>query len=65
MITTALGLAALFEYRKSKINEINAMSLSSEALFASNKKLNALIEVIRAKRQLQKVIPHSRGRTSQ
>ncbi len=55
MITTALGLAALFEYRKSKISEINAMSLSSEALFASEKKLNALIEAIKAKRQLQKL----------
>ncbi len=55
MITTALGLAALFEYRKSKISEIKAMSLSSEALFASEKKLNALIEAIKAKRKLQKV----------
>ena len=55
MITTALGLAALFEYRKSKISQINAMSLSSEALFASDKKLNALIEAIKAKRQLQKL----------
>ncbi len=55
MITTALGLAALFEYRKSKISAINAISLSSEALFASNKKLDALIEAIRAKRKLQKL----------
>ena len=55
MITTALGLAALFEYRKSKISEIKAMSLSSEALFASEQKLNALIEAIKAKRQLQKL----------
>ncbi|MDJ0533215.1 MAG: TIR domain-containing protein [Xenococcaceae cyanobacterium MO_207.B15] len=56
MITTALGLAALYEYRKSKINEIKAMSLSSEALFASEKKLKALIEAIKAKRKLQKVV---------
>ena len=55
MITTALGLAALFEYRKSKISEIKAMSLSSEALFASEKKLNALIKAIEAKRKLQKI----------
>ncbi len=55
MITTALGLAALHEYRKSKISQVNAMSLSSEALFASEKKLNALIEAIKAKRQLQKL----------
>ncbi len=55
MITTALGLAALFEYRKSKISEIKAMILSSEALFASEKKLNALIEAIKAKRKLQKL----------
>ncbi|MEO1004657.1 MAG: TIR domain-containing protein [Cyanobacteria bacterium J06638_38] len=65
-ITTALGLAALFEYRKSKISEINALSLSSEALFASNKKLEALMEVIKAKRQLQKLelvtVPELRSR---
>ncbi|MEL6910985.1 MAG: TIR domain-containing protein [Cyanobacteria bacterium J06598_4] len=54
-ITTVLGLAALYEYRISKINEVNAMSLSSKALFASNKKLNALTEAIRAKRRLQKL----------
>ncbi|MEM6611666.1 MAG: TIR domain-containing protein [Cyanobacteria bacterium P01_C01_bin.72] len=55
VITTALGLAALFEYRISKINEVNAMSLSSEALFASHKKLDALTEAVRAKQQLQKL----------
>ncbi len=55
MITTALGLTALFEYRKSKISEINAMSLSSEALFASEKKLDALIEAIKAKREIQEL----------
>ncbi|MEM7594849.1 MAG: TIR domain-containing protein, partial [Cyanobacteria bacterium P01_A01_bin.83] len=54
-ITTALGLAALVEYRKAKISEIYATSLSSEALFASNNKLKALIEAIDAKRQLQKL----------
>ena len=56
MITTALGLAALFEYRKAKIREIEAISLSSEALFASQKKLDALIKAIKAKRQLQKLV---------
>ncbi|MEL7406042.1 MAG: TIR domain-containing protein [Cyanobacteria bacterium J06558_2] len=55
-ITTGLGLAALFEYRKAKISEITALSLSSEALFASEKKLDALIEAIEAKRQLQKLL---------
>ncbi|MEO1669322.1 MAG: TIR domain-containing protein [Cyanobacteria bacterium J06631_2] len=54
-VTTALGLLACYEYRISKINEINAMSLSSEVLFADNKKLNALTEAVRAKRQLQKL----------
>ena len=54
-ITTALGLAALSEYRKSKIAEVKAVSLSSEALFASERKLDALIEAIIAKRQLEKI----------
>ncbi|MEL6494316.1 MAG: TIR domain-containing protein [Cyanobacteria bacterium J06623_7] len=55
VITTALGLAALFEYRKSKIAEVRAMSLSSQALFASEKKLDALVEAIKAQRQLEKI----------
>ena len=54
-ITTALGLAALYEFRKSKLAEVNAMSLSSEALFASEKKLDALLEAIKAQRQLEKI----------
>ena len=54
-ITTALGLAALVEYRQSKLAEVKAMSLSSEALFASEKKLNALLEAIKAQRQLAKI----------
>ncbi|MEL6929792.1 MAG: TIR domain-containing protein, partial [Cyanobacteria bacterium J06600_6] len=55
VITTALGLAALFEYRKSKIAEVQAMTLSSQALFASEKKLNALLEAIKAQRQLDTI----------
>ena len=54
-ITTVLGLAALFEHRQSKIAEVKAVSLSSEALFASEKKLDALIEAIAAKRELEKI----------
>ena len=54
-ITTALGLAALVEYRQSKLAEVKAMSLSSKALFASEKKLNALLEAIKAQRQLTKI----------
>ncbi|MGK7896127.1 MAG: TIR domain-containing protein [Xenococcus sp. (in: cyanobacteria)] len=52
MITSALGLFALFEYRNAKISEIEVTSLSSKALFASQEKLSALIEAIKAKQKL-------------
>ncbi|MEG4056839.1 MULTISPECIES: WD40 domain-containing protein [unclassified Microcoleus] len=55
IIACALGLAVYFQYRQSAVSEIKAIAKSSEALFASNQKLDALIEAIRGKRQLQKL----------
>ena len=54
MITSALGIFALQEYIQAKISEIEATSLSSIALFVSHKKLDALVEAIKAKQQLEK-----------
>ncbi|MDJ0900539.1 MAG: TIR domain-containing protein, partial [Xenococcus sp. MO_188.B8] len=54
MITSALGLFAVHEYIEAKISEIEATSLSSVALFVSQDKLDALIEAIKAKQQLEK-----------
>lgn len=50
LITTGLGLFALHEYRKSRISEIQAIAKASETLFASGRKLEALVEAIRARR---------------
>jgi WD40 repeat protein len=44
---------AFYQWRQANIREIEALSKSSEALFATNKKLEALVEAIRAKRNLQ------------
>ena len=55
ILACALGLEAYVQYRKTAVSEIKAIAKSSEALFASNQKLDALIEAIRGKRQLQKL----------
>jgi WD40 repeat protein len=52
MLTAATG----WQWRQSQMREIEALSKSSEALFATNKKLEALVEAIRAKRSFQKLM---------
>ncbi|MBW4550131.1 MAG: CHAT domain-containing protein [Aphanocapsa sp. GSE-SYN-MK-11-07L] len=52
MLTVAVG----WQWRQSNIGEIEALSKSSEALFATNKKLEALVEAIRAKRSFQRLV---------
>ncbi|HAX74731.1 MAG TPA: hypothetical protein DCY88_02575 [Cyanobacteria bacterium UBA11372] len=58
-IATGLGISALWQYhqaRKSelqaRINEIRALVSSSLGLFASNNRLDALIEALRARKKL-------------
>jgi len=51
-ITLALSLATFWQYRKAKINEIQALSQSSEALLALDKPLEALLQAIKATRSL-------------
>ncbi|MBD2519852.1 AAA-like domain-containing protein [Nostoc sp. FACHB-973] len=50
-----LGLMAFWQYQAAKVSEIQALSRSSEALFASDQRLDALIEALRAKQQLQRL----------
>ncbi|MEG4498122.1 AAA-like domain-containing protein [Microcoleus sp. F10-C6] len=57
-----LGVTTYFEYRRAaenerqaRISEIRALASSSEGLFASNRRLDALIEAIKAKRKLQRL----------
>ncbi|WP_460206042.1 WD40 domain-containing protein [Scytonema sp. NUACC21] len=49
----SLGVATFIQYRKALLSELKAIATSSEALFASDKKLDALIDAIRARQRLQ------------
>ncbi len=53
VISTALGLFAFAQKRQAALGEIEALALSSEALFASHKGFDALLQAIRAKERLQ------------
>ncbi|MEG4234732.1 AAA-like domain-containing protein [Microcoleus sp. Pol11C3] len=55
ILACVLGLAVYFQYRQTAVSEIKAIAKSSEALFASNQKLDALVQAITAKRRLQKL----------
>ncbi|CBN57304.1 MULTISPECIES: AAA-like domain-containing protein [Kamptonema] len=62
LIASSLGVTSYFQYhraaiseREARISEIKALASSSEGLFASNRRLDALIEAIKAKRKLQKL----------
>jgi WD40 repeat protein len=46
---------ALKSEREARISEIQALVSSSDGLFASNRRLDALVEAIKAKRRLQKL----------
>ncbi|MEP6516779.1 AAA-like domain-containing protein [Microcoleus vaginatus] len=57
-----LGVTTYFQYRRAaenerqaRISEIRALASSSEGLFASNRRLDALIEAIKATRKLQRL----------
>jgi WD40 repeat protein len=52
MVTIGLGLFAVWEYRKAGVREIQATAKASEALFASERRLEALVEAIRAREKL-------------
>jgi WD40 repeat protein len=58
-IATGLGISAAWQYRtaraseqQARINEIRALVSSSNGLFASNSRLDALIEALRARKKL-------------
>ncbi len=62
ILACGLGIATFFQYRKAtaserqaRVSEIKALASSSDGLFASNRKLDALIEAIKAKRKVQKL----------
>jgi len=52
-VAIGLGLVALFQYTKAEKSNIKALSATSEVLSASNQEFDALIEGLKAGRQLQ------------
>ncbi|GAB4176537.1 MAG: AAA-like domain-containing protein [Coleofasciculaceae cyanobacterium] len=62
LLACGLGVATYVQYRRAlksereaRISEIRALVSSSDGLFASNRRLDALVEAIKAKRRLQKL----------
>ncbi|RUT04830.1 hypothetical protein DSM106972_043990 [Dulcicalothrix desertica PCC 7102] len=52
-VSTTLGITTWLQYRQSVQNEIKALAISADAIFASNQELNALVAAIKAKRKIQ------------
>ena len=55
IISSGLGLTVLIQYHQSLLREIEAIATTAEALFASNKKLEALIAALQAQHQLKQL----------
>lgn len=53
VMAISLGFLAYFQYQQTAISEVRAIVLSSEALLASNKQFDGLIQAIKAKQRLQ------------
>lgn len=53
MVAIGLGLVAHHQYHQTVISELRAVILSSKALLASHKELDALLQAIQAKERLQ------------
>ncbi|MBD2666866.1 WD-40 repeat protein [Richelia sinica FACHB-800] len=53
VVAIALGLVAYNQYQQTAISEVRAIALSSEALYASNKAFDALLQAIKGKERLQ------------
>ncbi len=55
LVAIALGMFAYRQYQKTALSEVKAITLSSEALLASNEAFDALLQAIKAKEGLQKL----------
>lgn len=53
IVAIALGFVAYSQYQQTAISEVRAIALSSEALYASNKWFDALLQAIKGKQRLQ------------
>jgi len=54
-IALGLGTAAYWQYHRATLSEVEAIAISSEALFVSGQRLEALIQAIKAKQKLQQL----------
>ncbi|RMG07586.1 MAG: hypothetical protein D6728_16320 [Cyanobacteria bacterium J055] len=54
-IATALGLVASQQYHQATLSQIEAIATSSDALFANDRRLDALVAAIKAQKSLQKL----------
>ncbi|MBD2679245.1 MULTISPECIES: AAA-like domain-containing protein [Nostoc] len=55
LVSVILGTITWLQYQQASISEIRAIATSSESLFASNQKLNALVAALAAKHKLQQL----------
>lgn len=53
VVAIALGFLTYHQYQQTAVSELRAIALSSEALFASNKGLDSLLQAMKAKQNLQ------------
>jgi WD40 repeat protein len=54
-ISTGLGITAFWQYQRAARSEIAAIATASESLFSLNKRLDALVQAIKAKQRLKQV----------
>ncbi|MEG4519925.1 MULTISPECIES: WD40 domain-containing protein [unclassified Microcoleus] len=54
-LALGLGTAAYWQYRRATLSEVEAIATSSEALFVSGQRLEALIQAIKAKQKLRQL----------
>jgi WD40 repeat protein len=55
MISSGLGILALFQSRHASLSEIQAINTNADSLFLANKRLESLIEALKAKQQSNKL----------
>jgi WD40 repeat protein len=55
IVAVGLGLTSFSEYQKAALSEVRAIATSSEALFASERRLDALVAAIKARYKLQEL----------
>jgi WD40 repeat protein len=53
LVSSGLGVVAFQQYREARVNEIKALTSSSESLLLANRQLDAIIAAIQAKRKLE------------